>query len=1005
MRKFYALVTGLLFSLVTMKTTAQESPFLNYPAIEPGNIQSPFTVSDERVPGITYFDFSNPDVGSDEDSCRADFEVSHAASSPLVKKFTAIPWHNNQKRPVLICWSFGDGTDTCIQYSNTNPGPFTVEHTYQHDGVYEVCVKILYHGGCEARKCKEIRVGEFCRADFEKILLSPTVNPLYVTFKALPWHSNNKKPHVICWSFGDGRDTCIEYPQNYNGIYVVKHRYREAGNYEVCVKIRYFGGCESGKCKRIQFGKRDTCRADFVRLPLSTINNPLTVNLKALPWHNNNKKPKKICWYFGDGKDTCIEYPVGYTGLYLVRHTYREPGNYNVCIKILYYGGCEAGKCKHLQVGRPDECRADFERLPFVNADHPLVVGFKALPWHNNNKKPKLICWSFGDGQDTCVEYAENFSGPYIIRHRYQQPGVYTVCIKILYYGGCEARKCKEIRIPKPDECRADFEKLALSTVNNPLTVFYKALPRHNNNKKPKTICWKFGDGKDTCIDYPANYTGSYVVRHTYREPGNYEVCVNILYYGGCEARKCKLVQVGHPDECRADFERVPLVNAEHPLLAGFKALPWHNNNKKPKLICWSFGDGRDTCIEYPADYTGQYGVRHEYREPGIYEVCIKILYYGGCEARKCKEIRIGERECRADFERMPLTTNTPLTVGFKALPWHHDNKKPRVICWSFGDGKDTCIEYPENYSGQYYITHTYHHAGEYEVCVKIKYYGGCEAGKCKTIKIEGLPDVCRVKLFEITPSITSLMRGFYAAPWHNNNKRPVLVCWYFGDGTDTCIQVNPANPLPNLFIRHTYPGPGVYRACVKILFQGGCIASDCEEVIIRPVTNVCGGFMTDSITSPRTFKFKGFAIHNPNDPVIGYRWSFGDGTGATGKEVTHTYQHAGTYEVCLTIKTQRGCETRVCKKLTVPGNAQPALQLTPNPVNLELHVLFYSTHTEPVNIKIVNSSGVVVRNFVRNATEGANTWNFDASGLLAGVYTFIVYSPNQLSSGIFIKN
>ena len=1103
MRKVYAYVTGLVFILVAMKTNAQDPAIFNYNPNDAGKYNIPYILTNQpgstgEVDELTETEFISTEV---EDSCRANFETSGTISSLLTKTFTAIPWHSNQNRPVLICWNFGDGTDTCIEYSNTNPGPFTVTHTYEHPGVYEVCVKIVYQGGCEARKCKEIIVGEFCRADFEKLSISQAINSLYVTFRALPWHSNNKKPRVICWRFGDGKDTCIEYPENYTGSYIVRHKYPEAGNYEVCVKITYFGGCEAYKCKLVRVENLDICRADFVRIPFTATSHPFTVYLKALPWHSNNKKPQRVCWKFGDGRDTCIEYPANYTGSYVVRHTYREPGNYNVCVKIRYYGGCEADKCKYLQVGNPDKCRADFQKIP-VSADHPLVVGFKALPWHNNNKKPKVICWSFGDGQDTCVEYAQNFSGPYTIRHRYQQPGVYNVCIRIIYYGGCEARKCKPIVVPAPDECRADFERIPILTSDNILKTAFRAIPWHNNNKKPKLICWKFGDGKDTCIEYPADYTGGYTVHHTYPEPGNYEVCVKILYYGGCEARKCKLIQVGHPDECRADFERIPILNADHPWVVVFKALPWHNNNKKPKLICWDFGDGRDTCIEYSPDYTGDYSVRHWYREPGNYEVCVKILYYGGCEARKCKVIKVGEAECLANFERLPATTNiglltyfkalpwhhenkkpkvicwefgdgkdtcieypenytgqyvvshfyrepgryevcikilyyggcearkckpieighpdecradferipidnadNSLVVGFRALPWHHDNKKPLVICWNFGDGKDTCIEYPENYTGQYIVTHHYEHPGEYEVCVKIKYYGGCEARKCRVIIIPG-PDVCRVKLFEITPSITSLMRGFYAAPWHSNNKRPILVCWNFGDGTDTCIQLNALNPPPaNLFIRHTYPGPGEYRACVKLVFQGGCIAYDCDEVIIRPATNVCGGFMTDSITGPRTFKFKGYAIHNPNDPVIGYPWTFGDGTGAIGREVTHTYNHAGTYEVCLYIKTERGCETRICKKITVPGNAEPALQLAPNPVLNVLYALFYSTHTEPVNIKIVNANGVVVRNYVRNATAGANNWNFDVSTLLPGIYTFVVYSPNQLSSGIFIKN
>ena len=894
MRKLYALVAGLFFALVATKTNAQlNSQHLFFEA------SSITTVNNEAA--------INNDANSREEICRANFEVSNAASSPLTKKFTAIPWHSEQKRPVLICWKFGDGTDTCIQYSNTNPGPYTVIHHYQQSGTYEVCVKIVYAGGCEARKCKEVIAGEFCRADFEKLDLAPTLNPLYVAFKALPGHSENKKPKRICWNFGDGRDTCIEYTANHTGSYIVRHKYRQAGIYQVCIKIFYYGGCEAGKCKPVQIGRRDECKADFVKLPLSATNNPLVAIFKALPWHNNNKKPKTIHWNFGDGRDTIIHYTENYTGLYTVRHQYREPDNYQVCVKITYFGGCDSHKCKYIRVGEPDKCGADFQRIHISNTDNPLVLGFKANPSHNNNKVPKVICWSFGDGRDTCIEYAQTFSGPYTVRHRYNVPGTYTVCVKILYYGGCEARKCKPIVVAKPDECRADFEKLPISSSDHPLTVAYKALP-------------------------------------------------------------------------------------------------WHSNNKKPKQICWKFGDGRDTCIEYSEDYTGLYGVRHEYDHPGQYEVCVKILYYGGCEARKCKTIQIGDPvRCKADFERILISTvNNPLHVAFKALPRHIENKKPKVICWKFGDGRDTCIEYEENYTGPYIVHHRYDHPGTYEVCVKIIYNGGCEAKKCEPVKVEA-PGDCRVKLFELTPSITSLVRGFIAWPWSSENKRPVRVCWYFGDGTDTCVQLENST-LAGLFIRHTYPAPGVYRACVKVLFEGGCIASDCDEVVIRPTTNVCGGFMTDSLLSPRTFKFKGFAIHNPNDPVAGYRWTFGDGSAATGREVTHQYNVPGTYEVCLTIKTQRGCETRICKPLHVPGNTQHALQITPNPVLNTMHVLFYSTHNEPVIIKVVNSNGVVVRTWARNATQGVNTWNFDVSALMAGAYTLYVQSPNQLSSQLFIK-
>jgi PKD repeat protein len=803
------------------------------------------------------------------------------------------------------------------------------------------------------------------------------------------------------WSFGDGTGTWTPPLQG------TQHQYQHPGTYNVCLKIFRYRPNHRDSVLSAQVCKTITinvvCKADFIKLPLMPGNNPLRATFKALPWHNDNKKPVRICWSFGDGQDTCIQYPNTYIGPFTVNHRYANAGVYEVCVRIIYQGGCEARKCKEIRVGRPDSCRADFERIPVTNV-YPLQVAFKALPWHNNNKKPQRICWRFGDGTDTCINYPANYNGLYGVRHRYSQPGIYEVCVKIDYYGGCEARKCKEIRVGRPDSCRADFVKLPVVPVNNPLLAVFKALPWHNNNKKPQRICWRFGDGEDTCINYPANYTGQYLVRHRYNHPGLYEVCVKIEYFGGCEARKCSSIQIGRPDSCRADFERLP-VTSNNPLEAAFKALPWHNNNRKPSKICWRFGDGEDTCINYAENYNGIYGVRYRYNQPGLYEVCVKIEYYGGCEARKCRNIQIGRPDsCRADFERLPLTPASPLVVGFKALPWHNNNKKPQRICWRFGDGEDTCINYPENYTGQYVVTHRYQQPGEYEVCVKIDFYGGCDARKCRQVVVPPPPVHCSVRLFEITPSITSLVRGFLAVPHSNPPRRPVRICWYFGDGEDTCIVIDPQQPLPNFVIRHTYPGPGVYRACVRVRFEGGCVAEDCKEVIIRSNSNVCGGFMIDSLVGPRTFKFKGFSIHVPNDEVIGYRWTFGDGSTATGREVTHTYQHGGNYEVCLFIRTRLGCETKVCRTVRVPGNNQPALNLSPNPVINILHAAFFSTHTETVTIRILNNNGTQVRSYVRSATVGPNNWNFDVSNLLPGMYSFVLQSPNQLASAIFIK-
>jgi len=489
-----------------------------------------------------------------------------------------------------------------------------------------------------------------------------------------------------------------------------------------------------------------------------------------------------------------------------------------------------------------------------------------------------------------------------------------------------------------------------------------------------------------------------------YPHTGNYNVCVKIQYDGGCESQYCRTLYIGEsPDSCSANFESGSVSSAS--LSRHFIAQPWNNHNKKPVSICWNFGDNHDTCIQYSTANGSPYSVDHIYTAPGQYQVCVRIAYDGGCVSYKCNSIQIGESDsCYADFEKIPTTSaNNPSFVYYRALPKNNHEKKPARICWSFGDGTDSCISYSEGYTGSYYASHHYNYSGIYEVCVSIYYYGGCEAKKCKNISIFLYnTDTCRVHLYEKTATVTNLTREFYFAS--SNTNRPARVCWDFGDGTDTCITVESnATEIP-YSIKHNYPAPGVYHACVKVLFQNGCTASDCIELSVRSLTDLCGGYFSDSLIDSHTYLFKAFSIHKPGDAVINYRWTFGDGSSGAGEQISHTYQEPGGYRVCLLINTEKGCETRICDGIRISGTTQSRLQLSPNPVVDVLHVLFYSFHNEIMTIKIFSSNGIVVRSYTRTAVVGPNKWDFEATGLLPGVYLLSVQSPDQFASAIFIK-
>ncbi|MBD0333166.1 MAG: PKD domain-containing protein, partial [Chitinophagaceae bacterium] len=186
--------------------------------------------------------------------------------------------------------------------------------------------------------------------------------------------------------------------------------------------------------------------------------------------------------------------------------------------------------------------------------------------------------WVFGDGTGVITAATSN------AEHHYSSAGIYTVCLRIFRYSNSgdsvlTSEECKLVNIESAtsNECRANFE--VGNTSESLLIKLFEALPWQSNNAKPEKICWIFGDGKDTCVSYNPLLTYNYAVYHKYEHHGTYNVCIKIVYSGGCIATTCKEVHVENPEECSADFnvESTSAVNTRQ-----FIALPKNNNEKKP---------------------------------------------------------------------------------------------------------------------------------------------------------------------------------------------------------------------------------------------------------------------------------------------------------------------------------------------------------------------------------------------------------------------------------------
>lgn len=324
----------------------------------------------------------------------------------------------------------------------------------------------------------------------------------------------------------------------------------------------------------------------------------------------------------------------------------------------------------------------------------------------------------------------------------------------------------------------------------------------------------------------------------------------------------------------------------------------------------WTFGDGT-------ANEGNAIEVKKEYKQPGSYQVCLKIFTKNGCSQTLCKTVVVGPNSppaCKATFrwEPVPASPNNGAVFHFfsSLITATPDSIVART--WIFGDG-DTLKGNESN------PKHRYRQPGKYEVCLIIKTKNGCESRQCQPLVVAW--PKCKPGLrFEILPKtndgypvrFNSFLPDGAAAPGDSVVWRQ----WTFGNGA--VLRENIANPL------HVFRQPGTYTICLSIKTKNGCEDSSCVILSIPPPPAACQAKWEMETKERWVYLNARPSVVAPGDSIIKYIWRFGDGTLADGTEAAtkHQYEKPGQYEICLVIVTKRGCESKMCKLVTVPGTA-----------------------------------------------------------------------------------
>jgi len=368
---------------------------------------------------------------------------------------------------------------------------------------------------------------------------------------------------------------------------------------------------------------------------------------------------------------------------------------------------------------------------------------------------------------------------------------------------------------------------------------------------------WNFGDGSISNEENPL---------HTYSTANSFDVSLTVKNSYGCQQTLQQIQFIDVKPGIKTDFTYNYKNACTFPSSFSFLDA---TKSADSLSYQWFFGDGTASTLQNPI---------HTYNLPGNFNVTLIARgQSSACNDTINKTIVIGNPLANFSLPNS-ICLNTPLLFQDSSLP------EPLSVSWDFGDGS--------NARGSNDMYHTYSSNGTYTIKM-VADFGGCSATEEKTIVVAGNSQAS----FNTSGNLISC-RLPQTINFTNQSSGAVTYEWNFGDGSFS-NNINPA---------HTYTSPGNYQVTLVAISKNGCADTSTQNNLIQLNPLQITGLQNAPFKgcAPQTVNFN--ALINTSQPVVSYKWSFGDGSGSAIANPSHNYSYAGGYTVSLIAATQNGC-------------------------------------------------------------------------------------------------